>query len=87
MFGGRELGSRMPEYAPCPKRSASRAKRVSFSNWGGWVGPALLTHVRCQSCGATYNGKTGTRNTVGIILYLVVAWGIVAGVLALCLLM
>jgi hypothetical protein len=41
------------------------------------LGPGLLSHVKCQVCGATYNGKTGRSNTGGIIVY-----SVVVGVLA-----
>ncbi len=75
----------MPEYAPCPKCSTSRAERVSFTCWGGWVGPRLLTHVRCRGCGATYNGKTVASNTIGIVLYLAVVYGILFGLVVLAL--
>src|SRR5438067_8092323 len=27
------------------------------------------THVKCGQCRATYNGKTGASNTVGIVIY------------------
>jgi hypothetical protein len=67
----------MPEYQPCPKCSSSRAKKVSFTWWGGVVGPSLLTHVKCQDCGAAYNGKTGRSNTGAIVIYSVVV-GVIA---------
>lgn len=42
---------------------------MSFTWWGGLVGPKILTHVKCPACGAQYNGKTGKDNTTGIIVY------------------
>jgi len=36
------------------------------------LGPKLLSHVKCQSCGKKYNGKTGGDNTTNIIIYSVV---------------
>ena len=39
---------------------------------GGVIGPKILKHVKCQSCGAKYNGKTGSYNTTAIIIYLVI---------------
>ena len=62
----------MPEYVPCPNCSATGATKVGFTWWGGVLGPALLTHVKCPECGTTYNGKTGESNTTGIIVYSVV---------------
>ena len=59
----------MPEYAPCPKCSSTKAKKVGFTWWGGLVGPSLLTHVECDECGTKYNGKTGRSNLLAIIVY------------------
>ena len=36
------------------------------------LGPSILTHVKCQSCGKQYNGKSGKENTAGIAIYMVV---------------
>jgi hypothetical protein len=70
----------MPEYKPCPKCSSARARKVSFTWWGGVLGPSLMTHVKCEDCGTTYNGKTGASNTGAIIAY-----SIVVGVIAVAL--
>jgi predicted RNA-binding Zn-ribbon protein involved in translation (DUF1610 family) len=59
-------------YEPCPSCGKSVAEAVSFTWWGGLIGPKILTHVRCTSCSTTYNGKTGQSNTTGIIIYTVV---------------
>jgi len=66
----------MAEYAPCPNCSCTDADKVSFTWWGGVVGPALFTHVRCQECGTTYNGKTGKSNNTAIAIYMVVGLGL-----------
>ncbi len=73
----------MNEFAPCPKCQSSDAQKVSFTWWGGLVGPRLLKHVKCNRCGATFNGKTGQSNTTNIIIYTVVllAIAIALGVL------
>jgi len=42
---------------------------VKFTWWGGLLGPKLLTHVKCGSCGHKYNGKSGKDNTAGIAIY------------------
>ena len=62
----------MNQYAPCPKCSQSAAQKVSFTWWGGLIGPKILTHVKCGMCGTGYNGKTGKDNTTNIIIYSVV---------------
>jgi hypothetical protein len=58
------------QYAPCPQcQTAEAVQPVSFTWWGGVIGPKLLTHVKCQKCGTAYNGKTGQSNTTGILIY------------------
>ena len=64
--------SRGPSYAACPKCQATQASAVSFTWWGGMLGPRLLHHVKCAWCGAKYNGKTGASNTKAIAIYSVV---------------
>jgi ribosomal protein L32 len=60
-------------YATCPNcGERGDAHRVSYTLWGGFVGPWLLTHVRCNNCGTAYNGKTGNYNTTGIVLWVVI---------------
>ena len=56
-------------YVPCPKCSATGAQRMSFTWWGGVIGPRVLTHVKCPQCGHAYNGKSGGDNTTGIVIY------------------
>lgn len=63
----------MNQFAPCPNCQNNIAKPVKFTLWGGVLGPKLFTHVKCQSCGSKYNGKTGKSNTAYIIIYLAVA--------------
>lgn len=62
----------MNQYAPCPKCGGSNAEKMSFTWWGGLLGPKLLTHVKCPNCKATFNGKTGKDNTTNIIIYTVI---------------
>lgn len=61
----------MARYARCPECRCRDAEKVSFTWWGGLVGPALLTHVRCLDCGTMYNGKTGKSNDTAIIIYVI----------------
>jgi uncharacterized protein (DUF983 family) len=42
---------------------------MSFTWWGGVIGPRVLTHVKCPRCGHAYNGKSGGDNTAGIVIY------------------
>ncbi len=57
------------QYAACPNCRQSNAEKVSFTWWGGAIGPALMTQVKCQSCGTQFNGKTGQSNQNNIIIY------------------
>lgn len=73
------------QYADCPHCGApGNATKVSFTWWGGLLGPALFCHVRCNECGGCYNGKHGDDNTMRIAVYvgvsLVLAVGILIGV-------
>lgn len=54
----------------------SAATPISWTLWGGFIGPKMLTHVRCQQCGNKYNGKTGKSNMTAIVLYNVIIGGI-----------
>lgn len=67
----------MTNYAPCPHCGAIDAEKVSFTWWGGLLGPKLLNHVKCRSCTKGYNGKTGKDNTTGILIYSLVVFGVV----------
>jgi predicted nucleic-acid-binding Zn-ribbon protein len=62
----------MNHFAPCPKCRQTNARQLNFTWWGGALGPKLFTHVKCESCGTKFNGKTGRDNTVKIILYSVI---------------
>ena len=62
----------MSAYASCPECQSSNAKPVSFTWWGGLLGPKLLSHVKCGRCGAAYNGKTGKSNSTAIAIYFAV---------------
>ena len=68
----------MPEFAPCPKCAGTTAKQVKFTWWGGALGPRMFHHVKCEACGATYNGRTGKSNNHAIAMYVLVTFTIVA---------
>lgn len=71
--------------APCPQCGSRSASKVSYTWWGGLIGPRLLNHVRCATCGATYNSKTGKSNTTSILIYFAVVLGIALACSAACL--
>ena len=66
----------MSQYVPCGRCQSTNVERMNFTWWGGLLGPRLLTHVKCNRCGATYNGKTGKSNTTAIIIYTIIGTGI-----------
>jgi hypothetical protein len=71
-------------YADCPECGApGDAERVSFTWWGGMLGPAMFNHVRCNECGTAYNGRTGNYNTTAITIYTLVSLGLTAVIVAL----
>jgi hypothetical protein len=73
------------QFAPCPGCGNTWASKIGFTWWGGVVGPAILSHVKCARCGNAYNGKTGRSNTTAIVIY--VAVGTLIGVAIFALLM
>lgn len=52
---------------------------MSFTWWGGLIGPRVLTHVKCPGCGHGYNGKSGKDNTTGIVIYSIIVGVVVLG--------
>lgn len=69
----------MSDFLSCPTCGSYDIRKIPCTWWGGALGPALLTHVRCQGCGTRYNGKTGRSNTAAIAVFLVVASVVAAG--------
>ena len=70
-----QMTDKPPEFAPCPQCQHVHAQRVGWTLWGGFLGPRLLTHVKCQSCNHAYNGKTGQSNFTAIMIYFAVILG------------
>lgn len=68
----------MSNYKPCPNCSNVAPVEISFTWWGGFVGPKLFHHVQCPECGTTYNGKTGKSNRTVIVVYTIV--GVLVGI-------
>jgi ribosomal protein S27E len=70
--GRRPTARRGVDYVPCPRCGSGGAKRVTWTPWGSFYGPALLTHVRCPKCGYAYNGRTGGSNTVAAVFFVLI---------------
>lgn len=61
-------------HSGCPACGSRNSKRISWTWWGGVIGPRMFSHVRCNQCGTAYNGKTGNYNTTAIAVYLGVSF-------------
>ena len=59
------------QYKPCPQCGSLNADKIRYTWWGGALGPAIMTHVKCQNCGTQFNGKTGKSNQTNILIYFV----------------
>jgi hypothetical protein len=58
------------EWADCPSCGApGDATRLHYTLWGGFIGPMIICHVRCNQCGAAYNGNKGDYNTARIAIF------------------
>jgi hypothetical protein len=79
-----EEDNRGPRFKPCPQCKARGAKRVLWTAWGSFYGPAMFSHVRCPECGYCYNGKTGRSNLLAAIIFVSVPLigiiGIIGGI-------
>ena len=65
----------------CPRcRADVEPLPVSYTWWGGFLGPKLLSHVECPQCRGRFNGKTGQDNTSAIVLYSMIVGLAVAAV-------
>lgn len=62
----------------CPRCGQFGAKPITYTWWGGFLGPRMINHTKCPGCGHVFNGKTGRSNRLAITLYVVV--GIAVGV-------
>ena len=67
---------RMPLYycfKACPRCNGKNIHKIEYSWWGGLIGPALVHQVRCNDCGKTYNGVTGTDITKKMLIYVLIS--------------
>src|SRR3954467_7880482 len=67
---------------PCPYCRHDDANRVTFTPWGGIIGPFVLSLVKCSLCGGQYNGKHGTKVERAIRLYTLVTMAVLVMVAA-----
>lgn len=60
------------KYEPCPRCGEEEPKKVVWTWWGSFYGPAMFSHVRCLGCGHSYNGKTGGSNVIPATIFFLV---------------
>jgi hypothetical protein len=63
---------RRSKYKPCPRCGEEDPRKVMWTAWGSFYGPAMFTHVRCRDCGYCYNGKTGGSNLIPAVIFVAV---------------
>jgi DNA-directed RNA polymerase subunit M/transcription elongation factor TFIIS len=68
-------------FKPCPRCGAEGAKRVLFTPWGSFYGPALFNHVRCPECHHAYNGRSGGSNLIPAILFVAIPLVLIAAII------
>ena len=80
----RRRRKRRGPYADCPGCGCrGDATKVSWTWWGGLIGPLLISTVRCNRCGVTYNGKHGDYNGTRIAIYVGISLAIGLGLVVL----
>jgi hypothetical protein len=71
-------------YAPpgpvCPRCQCPYVSKPGFTWWGGFLGPKIIDHVKCNNCAFAFNPRTGQSITGAIVIY-----SVVVGVLVLVL--
>jgi DNA-directed RNA polymerase subunit RPC12/RpoP len=80
----RRIRRRDDEWAECPNCGACDATKLSYTWWGGFIGPRFINTVRCNECRTAYNGIHGDYNTTRILLYNVVILLVFVLPLAIC---
>lgn len=68
------------QFLACPFCGGQDIQKLSYTWWGGMLGPKLCTHVKCRSCKKTYNGKSGRSNLRFILTYQIIAVVVVLGI-------
>lgn len=61
------------DVAKCPSCGQQDAKAISYTWWGGALGPKMFKQVRCNGCNTDYNKETGKDLKGPIRIYLAVS--------------
>jgi hypothetical protein len=75
-----DLPPQRKTFKPCPRCGAEGARRVLWTPWGSFYGPALFNHVRCPECSLAYNGRTGGSNLIPAIIFVTIPLLLMAGI-------
>jgi predicted Zn finger-like uncharacterized protein len=67
-------------FVPCPRCGAEGPRKVKWTPWGSFYGPAMFNHVRCVECGYKYNGKSGRSNLIPAIIFMSIPILLIAGI-------
>jgi predicted Zn finger-like uncharacterized protein len=67
-------------FVPCPRCGAEDPKKVKWTPWGSFYGPAMFHHVRCRECGYRYNGRSGRSNLIPAIICITIPTVLIAGI-------
>lgn len=59
---------RGPRRGQCPKCGNPRSTKVSYTWWGGILGPAMFSMVQCTRCRTQYNKNTGKVVGAAVII-------------------
>ena len=73
--------SKRKSFKACPRCGTVGAKRVLFTPWGSFYGPALFNHVRCPECRYAYNGRSGGSNLIPAVLFVTIPLLLMAAII------
>ena len=69
-------------YPPCPNCHSRDVRKLTWTIWGSFYGPAVLGLVRCNRCRQTFSRRTGQPNLGGILLFCIIVYGLLLLLLA-----
>lgn len=71
-FPGQSWGP--PQGPQCPRCHGPDVHKPSWTWWGGFLGPKIITHWQCRSCNFGFNPTTGQSTSGSIVIYFVVTF-------------
>jgi len=70
-----------PTPGRCPNCNSSRSSKVSYTWWGGILGPAIFGLVRCNKCRTQYSKKSGKEIGLFHVVMYTIAILVIAGII------